>query len=391
MSVRCLAVIPARGGSKGVPRKNVLDVGGLPLVAHTIRAALGSRHVERVLVSTDDDEIAAVSTRFGASVVHRPAELAVDQASSESALLHALSTLEGDPPELLVFLQCTSPLTTHEHIDGTIEALLAAGADSALTVAPFHGFLWQSGPDGEAEPVLHEKSRRPRRQERTPQYLETGAVYVMRVAGFLAAKHRFFGKTAMHVVPSSTVLEIDDPEDLERARRIMAAPEPASSVSLPPEVAAIVMDFDGVFTDNRVWVNAEGVESVVCSRADGMGISALRRRGIPLLVLSKERNPVVARRCEKLGIPCRQAVDDKRTVLQAWLHDQGIAPAHAVYVGNDVNDLECMRMVGWGVAVGDAHPSVKRCARLVLRAPGGSGALRELAEQLCPELRGEPE
>lgn len=390
MSVRCVAVIPARGGSKGVPRKNVLDVGGLPLVAHTIRAARGSRHVDQVLVSTDDEEIAAVSTRFGAAVVRRPAELAVDQASSESALLHALSTWQGELPELLVFLQCTSPLTTSEHIDGTIDALLAAEADSALTVAPFHGFLWQAGHGGEAEPVMHEKSRRPRRQDRTPQYLETGAVYVMRVGGFLAARHRFFGKTVKHVVPSSSVLEIDDPEDLERARRIMAEPELEARGSLPPEVGAIVMDFDGVFTDNRVWVNAEGVESIVCSRADGMGLSALRQRGVPMLVLSKERNPVVARRCEKLGIPCRQAIDDKRSVLRDWLHDQGISAAHAVYVGNDVNDLECMGMVGYGVAVGDAHPSVKRCASVVLRAPGGSGALRELAEHFCPELRGEP-
>lgn len=389
MSSRCIAVIPARGGSKGVPRKNVLDVGGLPLVAHTILAAQASRHVQRVLVSTDDDEIAEVCARFGVEVVVRPPELSGDQASSESALLHALSTLEAPLPELLVFLQCTSPLTEPDHIDGAVDALLTADADSALCVAPFHGFLWKDSPHREAMPVLHDKSTRPRRQDREPQYLETGSVYVMRVAGFLEVKHRFFGRTVMHVIPSSSVLEIDSPEDMERARRIMPMFHAKAHGQGPLTVGAIVMDFDGVFTDNRVWVNSEGIESVACSRSDGMGLEAIRRLGIPMLVLSKERNPVVKRRCDKLGIPCVQALDDKKTALSEWLAKQGVEARDAMYVGNDINDLGCMSLVGHKVAVGDAHPSVKRRATVVLRAFGGMGALREVAELLCPELRGD--
>lgn len=214
--VRALVVIPARGGSKGVPRKNVKDLAGKPLIAYNIEAANQASHVQRVVVSTDDDEIASVSVKYGAEVVRRPIELASDTASSESALLHTLDHLrimQGYVPDILVFMQCTSPFTEAIDVDGTIDALLSGHADTALAVTPFHYFVWRHDADGNAEGVNHDKWVRLMRQQREPQYLETGAVYVMRVPGFLEHRHRFFGKTAMHVIPAERVLEIDEPED----------------------------------------------------------------------------------------------------------------------------------------------------------------------------------
>lgn len=214
--LQMLTVIPARGGSKGVPRKNVKDLAGKPLIAYNIAAARQASHVQRVVVSTDDDEIAAVSARFGAEIVMRPAELAGDTASSEAALLHVLDHLrvtQAYEPDILVFMQCTSPFTEAIDVDGTIDALLSGHADTALAVTPFHYFVWRHDADGNAEGVNHDKRVRLMRQQREPQYLETGAVYVMRVPGFLKHRHRFFGKTAMHVIPAERVLEIDEPED----------------------------------------------------------------------------------------------------------------------------------------------------------------------------------
>jgi N-acylneuraminate cytidylyltransferase len=195
--MNCLAVIPARGGSKGIPRKNVRPLAGKPLIAYNLLQLRRSRFVNRTIVSTDDPEIAAVAQGYGAEVVQRPAEISGDSASSESALLHTLEhlyTTEGYRPDLLAFLQCTSPLTLAEDIDGTIQALLDEGADSALAVIPFHYFLWKPGRDGDSVGINHDKLYRPLRQEREPQYLETGAIYVMRVEGFLQTRHRFFGK-----------------------------------------------------------------------------------------------------------------------------------------------------------------------------------------------------
>lgn len=229
-----VAVIPARGGSKGIPRKNSLPIGGKPLIAHTILAAKGATSIDRVLVSTDDQEIGQVARDWGAEVIWRPAEIAGDLASSESALLHVLDELEkadGQLPELLVFLQCTSPFTASEDIDGTVAALIDQGAQTALAVTPFHYFVWQQDPTAGAVGINHDKSVRLMRQQREPQYLETGAVYVMEVKGFLAHKHRFFGRTAMHVIPTERVLEIDEPGDVRLAEaRFMQQASKASSL-----------------------------------------------------------------------------------------------------------------------------------------------------------------
>jgi YrbI family 3-deoxy-D-manno-octulosonate 8-phosphate phosphatase len=383
MTPNVVAIIPARGGSKGIPRKNVLPVAGKALLAWTIEAARSATTIDRVLVSTDDNEIATVARQFGADVIDRPAEISGDSASSELALLHALDYLEateGHVPHLVAFLQCTSPLTAPEDIDGTVRALERDRADSALSVVPFHYFLWKCESKG-ASGINHDKSVRPLRQDREPQYLESGAVYVMKTAGFRVAKQRFFGKTALYEMPSDRRWEIDEPVDLEIAEVLLRATQRAARGRLLPEKpGAVVFDFDGVFTDNRVWVLQDGREAVACNRGDGLGLERLRDAGFPILVLSKERNPVVAARCAKLRLDCLQGIDDKQQALDDWLCSRNITSASVIYLGNDVNDLPCLSKVGYPVVVADAHPDARRAARLVLETPGGFGAVRELAD-----------
>jgi CMP-N-acetylneuraminic acid synthetase len=298
-----LAIIPARGGSKGIPQKNLLSLGGKPLVARTIEIAREARLVSRVVVSTDDESIARTAREFGAEAIHRPAELSGDQASSESALLHVLKVLqenEGYRPDLIVFLQCTSPLTAAEDIDGAIDQLLKENADSVLAVAPFHYFLWKRDANGNAEGINHDKRTRPLRQNRDPEFLETGAVYVMRTEGFERARHRFFGKTALYVMPEERRLEIDEPHDFQIAEILLRDQVRQDRMrALPSQVSGVVFDFDGVFTDNSVIVSQDGEEAVACNRSDGWGISQLKQLGLPLLVLSIETNPVVRMRCAK--------------------------------------------------------------------------------------------
>ncbi|MHA1368344.1 MAG: acylneuraminate cytidylyltransferase family protein [Promethearchaeota archaeon] len=218
--MKVIAVIPARGGSKGIPGKNIRIVAGRPLISYTIEAALKVQSIDRVIVSTDSDEIKAVAETAGAEVFRRPDEISGDLASSEEALIHVLETLkqkENYLPDLLVFLQCTSPLTVTGDIEKTVEKLIREKADCALTVAPFHYFLWRYDPVEGAVGINHNKRNRPMRQQREPQYLETGAVYVMRTEGFIKHRHRFFGRVAMEIVPVERWLEIDDPADLEIA------------------------------------------------------------------------------------------------------------------------------------------------------------------------------
>ena len=382
--MQVLAVIPARGGSKGVPRKNVLQFGGMPLIAHMISEALSAKCVDRLVVSTDDAEIAEVAQRYGGEVVWRPEELCGDSSSSESALLHCLEHMaesEGYEPDILVFLQCTSPLTQAQDIDGAVQALLDNAADTAVGVTPFHYFVWQYAAGGNAVGVNHDKSVRLRRQEQEPQFLETGAVYVMRCDGFKKVKHRFFGKTVLWGMPKERCVEIDEYSDFVLAEKMFYNQKDAvDAEKFPDKIDAVIFDFDGVFTDNKVTVCQDGTEMIRCDRSDGLGLSRLKQLNIPLLVLSSEKNPVATKRCEKLGIECIHGTDDKVSVLSGWLAKKNLDVSKVVFVGNDRNDVECMRAVGCAVAVADAYPIARDAAQIVLTLPGGKGAIRELVE-----------
>ena len=149
----------------------------------------------------------------------------------------------------------------------------------------------------------------------------------------------------------------------------------------------VIFDFDGVFTDNRVLVHQDGTESIFCDRGDGLGICRLKDAGIPIAVLSTETNPVVHARCAKLGIPCYQGIKNKYEALQDILNELDVDKEHLVYVGNDVNDLECIQRAGCGVAVADADPVVRAAARILLTRPGGGGAVRELCDLILHNLK----
>ncbi|MDX2544031.1 acylneuraminate cytidylyltransferase [Streptomyces sp. WI04-05B] len=408
---RVLAVIPARGGSKGVPAKNLLPVGGVPLVARAVRECLAAKLVTDVVVSTDDQAIAAAARQAGAEVVLRPAAIAGDTATSEAAVLHAMDaheTLHGAKVDVVLLVQCTSPFIIREDVDGVVNAVVHNGADSALTVAPFHGFIWRDAADdpqpvpgehtaaeggtgsvatetvtvgGGGYGVNHDKSFRPRRQDRPQDLLETGAVYAMDATGFRQSKHRFFGHTEPVRTDPARVLEIDDPHDLARARALATLFDAERPGALPTadDIDAVVLDFDGTQTDDRVLIDSEGREFVSVHRGDGLGIAALRKSSLKLLILSSEQNPVVAARARKLQLPVLHGIDRKDLALKQWCEEQGIAPERVLYVGNDVNDLPCFALVGWPVAVASAHDVVRGAARAVTTVPGGDGAIREIA------------
>ncbi|HWR84954.1 MAG TPA: acylneuraminate cytidylyltransferase [Rhodoglobus sp.] len=371
-----VAVIPARGGSKGVPGKNLQRVGGVPLVVRAIRAAQAAASIDTVLVSTDDPRIAELATEAGATVVDRPTELSGDTASSEGALLHALDVVGGSPG-VLVFLQATSPFIDPDDLDAAVTRVRAGECDVVFSAIASHGFLWGEGAAG-AVGVNHDASYRPRRQDRDPEFLETGAFYVLRVDGFRRARHRFFGRVGVAIVDPRSAIEVDTRDDLELARAIA----PLLNRAEPIDVDALVTDFDGVHTDDRVHVGVDGQELVTASRADGWGVEQLRTAGIPVLILSKERHPVVGARGAKLGVEVLQGIDEKADALQAWAHRRGIPLHRIAYVGNDLGDLPAMHLVGWPIAVADAQPLVTAAARVVLEHRGGHGAVREVADRI---------
>lgn len=221
-----VAIIPARGGSKGVPRKNLQHVGGVPLIERCVRTALRAEMVSAVYVSTDDIDIANLAERAGAGINLRPQELSGDDASSESVLLHVVECMKrgGVSPAVLVFMQCTSPFTSPADVDRTIAPLLDGAIwDCAFTVTPCPLRVWArvSGDGSWSWPVDHEPGRRaPRQHAARTRYYENGAVYAMRMSGFLEHRCRIFGDVTTVEMPPERSLEIDTPHDLLIARAI---------------------------------------------------------------------------------------------------------------------------------------------------------------------------
>ena len=147
-------------------------------------------------------------------------------------------------------------------------------------------------------------------------------------------------------------------------------------------IRLFALDFDGVFTDNRVWVDDTGRETVACDRADSLGLKMIRelRPEIRIVVISKETSGVVKARCDKLRIQAMTGIDDKATALKEIMAREGIPARQTAFIGNDLNDLECIRMAGVGIAVADAVEEAREAADLVTRQRGGQGAIREVAD-----------
>lgn len=392
-----LALVPARGGSRSIRRKNARSLGGHPLLAWAVAAARQARGVTRVLCSTDDPELQALARHYGAEAPFlRPAELAGDLVRDYPVVAHALEWLElqeGYSPDYVVQLRPTSPLRPPGLIDEGLQRLVSQpAADSLRAVVPapqtpFKMWLLESG---RLAPLLdcvgvHEPWNAPRQE--LPQALwQTGHLDVIRTASL----KELGSLTGTHVLPLLVdpryAVDIDTLEHWREAERRLAEIECVRPDGDPRgpfgRVRLVVFDFDGVFTDDRVYVGEDGRESVACSRADGLGLRRLRERGIRTAVLSTETNPVVAARCRKLELHCRQGVGDKGAALDALVRQAGLGWDEVAFVGNDVNDLDCLRQAGLAVAPADARPEVRALADWVLQSRGGRGAVREVCELL---------
>lgn len=398
-----LAVIPARGGSKGIPRKNIKLFAGYPLLSYSVAAGLQSELCTRVIVSTDDEEIAVVAREWGAETPFlRPAEFAADNSLDLPVFRHALTWLkenEGYVPDIVLQLRPTSPARPRTLVDDAVRLLMEhPEADSVRGVVEagenphkmwrvdpesgyMHGLLKVDGID---EPYNAPRQKLPL------IYWQTGHIDAIRPERTFMTSDSMSGKNILPLFldPDFTI-DIDTPFDWVRYEWLvrhagldMVWPGQRRR-GLPKTVRLLALDFDGVLTDDHVIVDQNGVESVRCSRSDGMGLRLLReKKGIEAVVISSEVNPVVARRCEKLNIPCIHGTMQKADVLRDYIAGKGIDPSEVIYVGNDLNDLPCFPVAGCAVCPADAHEQVKNEADIILTCKGGEGAIRELCDLL---------
>ena len=397
-----LALVPARGGSKGIPRKNIRNFAGYPLIAWSIAAAKQASGVTRVIVSTDDEEIASVAREYGAETPFlRPSELAQDQTTDLPVFEHSLKWLkknENYKPEIVIQLRPTSPIRPKDCVDKAVKILMEhMDADCVRGVVPAgqnpHKMWRFAGEEQPMKPLLRAKGisepYNAPRQVLPPVYWQTGHIDAIRVST-ITQKHSLTGDVIYPLVidPRYSV-DIDNLSDWARYEALVTSGLEMVTPGrmkrpMPEKIDMLICDFDGVITDNRVWVDQDGRESVAAYRSDSIRIRELHERGVEVLILSSEPNRVVEARAKKMGVEAIHGIgiQEKGRVMREVLAQKNIRSENVIFVGNDLNDLPCFEIAGWSVAVADAYPEVIRAADFVLSKAGGHGALRELCDLL---------
>lgn len=389
-----VAFIPVRGGSKSIPLKNIKLIGGQPLVYWTVKAACGCKYIDKVYVATDSEKIKETveNFKFGleeemfrkAEVIGRSAESATDTASTESAMLEFASNYEFDS---IVLVQATSPLLQASDLNRGFEAYNEEGVDSVLSVVHQKRFHWDTDDHGYAHPTNYDVFHRPRRQEFDGYLVENGAFYITSKANLIKSQNRVSGNIKTVEMNEDTFFEIDESSDWVIIEALMKKNGIRAYEDIP-EIKLFLTDCDGCLTDGGMYYSEKGDELKKFNTRDGMGFKLLREKGIKSGIITSENVDLNRRRAEKLKIDilmsgCR----DKLHTIKSICSEMNIDIDNVCYVGDDINDIEAVKNVGYGCSPQNAIPSIKKVSKYVTRAKGGDGAIREVIDHIIGEKK----
>lgn len=374
-----VSIIPARGGSKGVPRKNLKNLLGKPLIAYSIEQSSLSRYIDQTIVSTEDTEISEVSKKYGAKVMMRPKQLADDTTPTEPVLINVLEQLskEGVNPDFVVLLQPTSPIRRKNDIDNSIKMLIDNCGDSLLSVRENTSFFWSR--DG--EPLNYNYKSRPRRQDKQWELVENGSIYITRKEILLKSQNRLGGHILTYIMPEWASYEIDTLFDFDIVKYIAEKKFPLNNNV--DKIKLVFFDVDGVFTDGSVYVDSNGRETLKFSRIDGKGIELLIQAGINIAVVTSEETEIVKKRMEKLGIThVFTGIQNKETIYEFLKKELAICDDEIACCGDDIGDLSVLKKAGFAACPHNAVDDIKHECHHVSSFCGGSGFVREICEML---------
>ncbi len=223
--MKIISIIPARGGSKGLPGKNIIDLAGKPLIAWTIEASLKSKYITKTIVSSDNNNIIEISKKFGAETIKRPDELALDTTHSEPVIEHALKNIENiEQYDYLILLQPTSPLRDEKDIDGAIEFLIEKKASALISTKLIDNRIlktFKNDGNGYLEGIANNNYPFMRRQDLPNVYMPNGAIYIVSLKEFLKTKKLFTDKTISFEMSEEKSFDIDTKEDLKKIKKYM--------------------------------------------------------------------------------------------------------------------------------------------------------------------------
>lgn len=384
-----VAFIPVRGGSKSIPLKNIKSISGRPLVYWSVKAACGCKYIDQVYVATDSEKIRETVEGFKkgteaelftkVKVIGRSAESASDTASTEFAMLEFAEHYEFDH---IVLIQATSPLLQAADLDRGFEAFCSEGTDSVISVVRQKRFHWENDEHGFAHPTNYDVFHRPRRQEFDGYLVENGAFYISSKKDLMESKNRVSGNIKAVEMNEDTFFEIDEPSDWVVIEALMKK----NGISAPseiPDIKLFLTDCDGCLTDGGMYYSERGDELKKFNTRDGMGFSLLRKKGILTGIITSEHVDLNRRRAEKLKLDILEAgCKDKVSAVRRICEERGISLRNVAYIGDDLNDLEVIQMVGYGCCPADSVEDVKNAADYIAKSSGGEGVIREIAEQI---------
>lgn len=376
-----LAFIPARGGSKSIPLKNIKSFCGYPLLYWNLQELSATKEIDKIVVATDNDEIDDVVNGFNfkkVQVYRRLAKNASDKASTESVILEYLSTLDQSfDDNRFMLVQATSPLTTRIHFSEGFNKIKSGNVDSVISCSRIKKFLWSE--TGQA--INYDVNNRPRRQDFKGQLVENGAFYISTIKNIKESKCRISGKIAHYEMPECCLTEIDEPDDWYIAEKLMYKLFPYFPDNTFKHIKLLATDVDGVLTDAGMYYTEAGDEIKKFNTRDGKGFELLRNQNIKTAMITSENTKMVKWRAEKLkadyviqGVSGIQKLDELKRVCVL----ENISLKNCAYIGDDINCIPILESVGVAFCPSDAEKEVKAIKGItILNSIGGSGVFRE--------------
>ena len=384
-----IAFVPVRGGSKSIPLKNIRNFCGKPLVYWNLKALEETSKIDKIIVSTDSQEIEQTVKRLGLSKVElfgRSAESATDTASTESAIFDFINRNKNwvSDNDIFILVQATSPMTQSNHFSEAIEKYCSQKYDSLLTCVRFKRFLWNE--DGTSK--NYDFKSRPRRQDFDGELMENGAFYINTVGNIIKSGNRLSGNIGIYEMPEYTAIEIDEEDDWIVAEKIFRKhnPQPKNDYS---KIKLFLSDVDGVLTDAGMYYSENGDELKKFNTHDGMGFRMLKETGIKTGIITSEDTKMVKRRFDKLQLDYLyqgEIFGGKLAAAKEICLKEGIKLSETAYIGDDINCFELLSNVGFAACPADAVEKIKKIDGIsILKTKGGKGAVREFVDKILCE------
>jgi N-acylneuraminate cytidylyltransferase len=373
-----IALIPMRGGSKSIPYKNIKIIAGKPLCYWAIRAALEASIFQKIYISTDDDNIErVVSDLFSKeintnliSIVRRKEDLAQDTTSTEAVIFDFIVKREFDT---LTLIQVTSPLLTPKSLQQGHQKIIE-GFDSVVSATRLKRFFWND--DG--TPINYDYNQRPRRQDFNGTLVENGAFYMSTNQALTRNQNRIGGNISIVEMAENSFLEIDEPNDWDQVEKILQRKEVSNK-----KFQAIIIDVDGTLTDGGMYYGQDGEVLKKFNTLDAQGIALAREQGVHIFILTAESSPAVHSRFNKVQVDSYQhGIKNKAEVLLSWSNLNNINLANVLYIGDDIGDLNAMKLCASVACPQNAISSIKKISNYTSHLKGGEGAVRDIIDTI---------